>query len=88
MQRLNAWLEAHITLHNYDDPKAEKENAITHVIGAVLALIALLSILFKLPLISSRSLQVGIVPPPSIIFFLTEMGNGFAGYWTIAISIF
>ena len=61
MQRLNAWLEAHITLHNYDDPKAEKENAITHVIGAVLALIALLSILFKLPLISSRSLQVGML---------------------------
>ncbi len=59
MQRLNAWLEAHITLHSYDDPKAEKENAITHAIGAILSLIALISILFKLPQLPSRSLQVG-----------------------------
>nr|WP_321263505.1 hemolysin III family protein [uncultured Sphaerochaeta sp.] len=61
MQRFNAWLEDHITLHSYDDPKAEKENAITHVVGAALALIALISILFKLPSLASTSFQVGLV---------------------------
>lgn len=61
MQRFNTWLEDHITLHSYDDPKAEKENAITHVVGAILALIALISILFKLPSLASTSFQVGLV---------------------------
>ncbi len=61
MQRFKAWLESHITLHTYDDPKAEKENAITHIVGAALALLALISILIKLPTLSSRSFQLGMV---------------------------
>ncbi|MGE4454295.1 MAG: hemolysin III family protein [Sphaerochaeta sp.] len=61
MQRFKAWLEAHITLHTYDDPKAEKENAVTHIVGAALALAALISILIKLPSLSSRSFQLGMV---------------------------
>ncbi|MGH0052992.1 MAG: PAQR family membrane homeostasis protein TrhA [Sphaerochaetaceae bacterium] len=61
MQRLNNWLETHITLHNYDDPKAERENSVTHVVGAALALIALVSIFIMLPDLPSRSMQVGMV---------------------------
>jgi hemolysin III len=32
------WLQRHIGLHTYDNPISEKENALTHAVGAVLAL--------------------------------------------------
>ena len=56
-----SWLEKHITLHTYDDPKAERENAITHLVGTALALIAFIIILFKLPSLPSLSLKIGMV---------------------------
>ena len=33
------WLEKHITLQNYDDKKAERENAYTHFFGSFLSII-------------------------------------------------
>lgn len=55
------WLEKHITLHTYDDENAERENAITHFIGAGLAVLASIMILFKLPSLHSTSLKIGMV---------------------------
>jgi hemolysin III len=55
------WLENHITLHSYDDPKAEYENAVTHVVGVGLAILALLMILSKLGQMQSTSLQIGMI---------------------------
>lgn len=37
----NSWLESHITLHSYDDPKEERANAVTHAFGALLSAAAL-----------------------------------------------
>ncbi len=61
MQRMSAWLEQHITLHNYDDLKAERENSLTHVFGTILAVIALITILIKLPSLPSFGMKVGMV---------------------------
>lgn len=58
---LKHWLESHITLHNFDNAQDERWNSITHVIGAVLSLAALVAILFKFPQIPSTSLRVGLV---------------------------
>lgn len=55
------WLETHITLHTYDDPKAEKENSITHVVGTALACMAFAVILLRLPSVESPSLRIGLV---------------------------
>ena len=55
------WIEKHITLHSYDDVQAERENVITHFIGAILSVFALISILFILPSMSTTSLKVGMV---------------------------
>ncbi len=55
------WLENHITLHSYDDPRAEYENAITHVVGVGLAILALLMILSKLGQMQSTSFQIGMI---------------------------
>jgi hemolysin III len=59
--KFTQWLESHITLHTYDDPRAERENSITHVVGVVLALVAFVVILLKLPSVESVSLKVGLV---------------------------
>lgn len=59
--RFTHWLEHHITLHSYDEPRAEHENAVTHIFGTVLAIIALVVILIKLNQIPSTSMQVGMV---------------------------
>ncbi|NBK22009.1 MAG: DNA-binding protein [Spirochaetia bacterium] len=56
-----SWLERHITLHTYDDPKAERENAITHLVGAALAIVAFIIILFRLPSIPTLSLKIGMI---------------------------
>ena len=55
------WLEKHITLHTYDDPNAERENAITHVVGVALACVAFVAILLRLPSIESPALRLGMV---------------------------
>ncbi len=39
------WLERHIDLHEHNDPIAEKENSITHAIGAVLSLFWIVAVL-------------------------------------------
>ncbi|MBI9093811.1 MAG: hemolysin III family protein [Sphaerochaeta sp.] len=56
-----SWLERHITLHTYDDPKAEKENAITHLVGTALAIVAFVGILFRLPLLPTLSMKIGML---------------------------
>jgi len=73
------WLEKHITLQNFDDRKAEKENAYTHFFGALLSVFGLLLVLLKLPSIESASLKAGM-----IIFALTNLllytASGFYHY--------
>ncbi len=59
--KFTQWLENHITLHTYDDPRAERENSVTHVVGVALAVVAFVTILLKLPSIESASLKVGMV---------------------------
>ncbi|PKL12876.1 MAG: DNA-binding protein [Spirochaetae bacterium HGW-Spirochaetae-8] len=39
------WLQKHISLHIYDDPVAEGENALTHGIGAILAVLFIITVL-------------------------------------------
>ncbi|MGE4584041.1 MAG: hemolysin III family protein [Sphaerochaeta sp.] len=58
---LTHWLETHITLHTYDDPRSERANSLTHIVGTALALIAFIAILFKLPTLSTLSLKIGMV---------------------------
>lgn len=55
------WLEKHITLQNYDDRKAEMENAVTHFIGAGLSIIGFIMILFRLKEVGSTALKAGLV---------------------------
>lgn len=44
----NTWLERRITLHNYDTPSEERANMLTHALGAVLSLVALILLLTRL----------------------------------------
>ena len=55
------WLEKHITLQNYDDRKAEMENAVTHFAGAGLSVIGFIMIIIRLGDISSTALKAGLV---------------------------
>lgn len=55
------WLEKHITLQNYDDRRAELENAWTHFAGAALALIGFVLILIRLPEAKSSALKAGLI---------------------------
>lgn len=41
------WLQRHITLHDHDDPKAEKLNAATHAVGVVLSLVWLVIVFLR-----------------------------------------
>lgn len=63
MQQKHApsWLERHITLHSHDDPRAERENYLTHLAGTVLAVIAFIIILTRLSSLTSTSFKVGLV---------------------------
>lgn len=55
------WLESHITLHNHDDARDEKLNSLTHVVGAILSVSALVAIIIKFPRIPSTALRTGLV---------------------------
>lgn len=46
-QRFYTWFMEHITLHEYDDARSELANGITHLIGVVLSLAALVAILVR-----------------------------------------
>ncbi|HPX28090.1 MAG TPA: hemolysin III family protein [Sphaerochaeta sp.] len=59
--KTESWLQKHITLHDYDDPHAERANALTHGLGAILAVLALGMVLGRFPFYSSRSLAWGMV---------------------------
>lgn len=56
-----SWLERHITLQHYDDAKAERENWLTHLLGAILSLFALVTILVRTPQLKSFSLKAGMI---------------------------
>jgi hemolysin III len=56
-----SWLERHITLHTHDDAKAEKANALTHLVGSVLALAALVAILARNDTLERTSMKAGMV---------------------------
>ena len=62
------WLERHITLQSYDDRKAEMENALTHFIGAALALCGLVYTFIILPSVQNAPLRIGL-----LIFALTNL---------------
>jgi hemolysin III len=56
-----SWLERHITLHSYDDANAEKANAMTHFIGALLALVALVIIFARSSSLPTVAMKSGMV---------------------------
>ena len=58
---LTHWLEHHITLHTYDDPRSERENAWTHVVGTLLSVVALVVILIRVPDMATYQLKVGTI---------------------------
>lgn len=62
------WLEQHITLQNYDDRKAEMENAFTHFAGSILALIGFIYILMSLDSMKDNAVRAGM-----IVFGLTNI---------------
>lgn len=62
------WLERHITLQDYDDRKAEIENAVTHFLGSALSVAGLILILTHLDRAKDSSLRFGL-----IIFALTNI---------------
>ncbi len=62
------WLEQHITLQNYDDRKAEMENAFTHFAGSILALIGFIYILMSLDNMKDNAVRAGM-----IVFGLTNI---------------
>ena len=62
------WLEQHITLQNYDDRKAERENAFTHFAGSILALIGFIYILMSLDNMKDNAVRAGM-----IVFGLTNI---------------
>ncbi len=47
MAFISSWLEKHITLHSHDNVQQEFYNFLTHAIGAVLSLIALILMIVK-----------------------------------------
>ncbi|HNZ95538.1 MAG: hemolysin-III related [Spirochaetes bacterium ADurb.Bin315] len=59
--KTESWLQKHITLHDYDDPKAERANALTHGFGAILAVLALGMVIGRFSFYSSGSLARGMV---------------------------
>jgi hemolysin III len=59
--KTESWLQKHITLHDYDDLHAERANALTHGLGAILAVLALGMVIGRFPFYSSRSFAWGMV---------------------------
>ena len=55
------WLEKHITLQNYDDPKAERENAYTHFFGSFLSIIGLVMVLMKFTPSTPPAVKAGFI---------------------------
>lgn len=63
------WLEKHITLHEHDDAKAERENAFTHFFGAIVAIIGLFLVIIKsINSPSTQTLKIGM-----IVFAITNI---------------
>ncbi len=62
------WLEQHITLQNYDNRKAERENAFTHFAGSILSLIGFIYILMSLDSMKDNAVRAGM-----IVFGLTNI---------------
>ncbi|MDY2816723.1 MAG: hemolysin III family protein [Bullifex sp.] len=62
------WLEKHITLQNYDDPRAERENAYTHFFGSFLSIIGLVLVVMKFTPSTPAALKAGF-----IIFALSNL---------------
>ncbi|MGM0432492.1 MAG: PAQR family membrane homeostasis protein TrhA [Spirochaetota bacterium] len=55
------WIEKHITLHEYDNPKEEQANAWTHLIGVILSLAAFIYMIGISGRISNDKLAAGMV---------------------------
>jgi hemolysin III len=44
---ITQWLETYITLHEHDDPREERANSLTHLLGSLLSLGTLIWLLFR-----------------------------------------
>lgn len=53
------WLESHITLHNQESAAEERANALTHLAGAVLSLVAGIWVISRIREIARPSLIIG-----------------------------
>ncbi len=56
---ISRWIETHISLHEHDDSKEERANSLTHLLGAILSLAALVWTLFRIPGLERPALGVG-----------------------------
>ncbi|WP_020613868.1 PAQR family membrane homeostasis protein TrhA [Sediminispirochaeta bajacaliforniensis] len=56
---VNSWLEQHITLHDHDNRREETANALTHFLGAILSVGAIIWIFLRIPYFSRRSMITG-----------------------------
>lgn len=59
--RIGRWIETHISLHEHDDGRDERLNALTHYFGAVLALVALVFVLANLYRSKNGAFKAGLV---------------------------
>ena len=78
------WLENPIPLQNYDDKKAERENAYTHFFGSFLSIIGLFLVILKFKSTTEISLKIasiifavsnGLLYTASRLYHYLEKGN-------------
>ncbi|PKL29658.1 MAG: DNA-binding protein [Spirochaetae bacterium HGW-Spirochaetae-2] len=61
MEHTQTWVSRHITLHDYADPKAERENAFSHLLGAIASVLFLAITITKKDAFGSSSTFMGMV---------------------------
>jgi hemolysin III len=64
------WLHRHISLHTYDNPISEGENAITHGVGTILAAVFIITVLVLKESFKSSKTALGMVVYGFTLFIL------------------
>ncbi len=61
MKQNESWLSRHITLHNHASVQDEKENFVSHLIGAIASILFLLAVLVRRDIFVSPSTWIGMI---------------------------
>jgi hemolysin III len=59
MEQTQTWVSRHITLHDYADPKAERENTLSHLLGVLASLVFLVITVVRKDAFESSSTFIG-----------------------------